>query len=67
MEKKLERKIQTSGPRLKSFSLFAFLIISTDLEIVVISFIPVLSIMGLPNETICLIKGILLHSPEPIL
>ncbi len=29
MEKKLERKIQTSGPRLKNFSLFAFLIISS--------------------------------------
>jgi len=29
MEKKLERKILTSGPRLKSFSLLAFLIISS--------------------------------------
>jgi hypothetical protein len=29
MEKKLERKILTSGPRLKNFSLFAFLIISS--------------------------------------
>ncbi len=29
MEKKLERKILTSGPRLKSFSLIAFLIISS--------------------------------------
>ena len=29
MEKKLERKILTSGPRLKSFPLFAFLIISS--------------------------------------
>ena len=29
MEKKLERKTQTSGPRLKSFSLLAFLIISS--------------------------------------
>ena len=29
MEKKLERKIQTSGPRLKSFPLLAFLMISS--------------------------------------